>query len=74
MTLDEAIAYHERIANIEEQACFIISKEDGDYEMHRKSALHHKMLVKWLTELKRYRDQRGISIDDFEDAMSELQK
>lgn len=61
MTLDEAIMYHGRIASIEEQACFIIPKEDGDYETHKNAAFHHKMLVKWLTELKRYREQRGIN-------------
>ena len=59
MSLDEAIKHCEEVAeNCDNSEC---GKE-------------HKRLAKWLKELKAYRDNRGISIEDFEEAMNILQE
>ncbi len=63
--LDEAIKYHEQITKIEEQACFLIPEEDGDYENHKKCAAEHRQIAEWLKELKELRKQtRWISCSE----------
>ena len=52
MTLNEAIQHAERIAKIEEQACFLISNEDGDYDNHKKCGEHYRQLAGWLKDYK----------------------
>lgn len=58
MTLDEAIKHAEEVAESRCDEC----------------GAEHKQLAKWLKELKAYRDKRGISIEDFEDAMDALRE
>ena len=55
--LEDAITYAEKIAKIEEQACFLISNEDGDYDNHKKCGEWYRQLVDWLKELKQLREQ-----------------
>ena len=62
MTLDEAIEMYTNNAEYE--------RTHGNLQ----GCLDFKQLVEWLKELKAYRDNRGISIEDFEEAMDALQQ
>ena len=55
--LDEAIEYHEHIADIEEKACFMIPEEDGDYANHKRYAEDHRQLAECLKDYKRLLEQ-----------------
>ena len=67
-TLDEAIKH------CEEKARELYNEVMLCHTNPDECAKEHEQLAKWLKELKAYRDNRGISIDDFEQAMNVLKE
>ena len=77
MTLDEAIKHCKEVAEEKDKSVELykaVKATEGLITKCEDCAKEHRQLAEWLKELKAYRDNRGISIEDFEEAMDALQQ
>ena len=77
MTIDEAIKHCKEVAEEKDKSVELykaVKATEGLITKCEDCAKEHRQLAEWLKELKAYRDNRGISIEDFEEAMDALQQ